>query len=154
MKKKFTNRLLEVLIQLQDIKSEKLHYSQIILERVESKARAVQLDFKNDISINKTEESATTNKNTTMINQLLISQLPLKTSSKPASSASSSASETNNNNNNNSSGNEKGSGVIKRLRRATRLDAELERAETPKPVKVENPPVVSISSSNYYFDTH
>lgn len=142
MKKKFTNRLLEVLIQLQDIKSEKLHYSQIILERVESKARAVQLDFKNDISINKTEESATTIKNTTMINQLLISQLPIKTASKPASSASSSASETNNINNN-SSGNERGGG-IKRLRRATRLDAE-ERAETPKPVKVENIPIVSFT---------
>lgn len=135
-KKKLMNRLNDRLIQLQNIKSEKLHYSQIIQEKVESMTRSIQENFQNDISttINKTEESATipTVKN---INPVVLQQLPIiKNVSKPGSSRSSSASDTNN------SGNDKGT---KRLRRTTRLDTEVERAETPKSVKVELPATVS-----------
>lgn len=130
MKKKFTNRLLDLQIQLQKIKTEKLHYSQSILERVESKARAVQLDFKNDISLKKTDESVTTTKNTP---QLLITQLPLKNAKNSVSSASSSTSD-----NNNERG---GGGSIKRLRRrTTRLDVE-----ELKPDIIENASTVRLT---------
>lgn len=98
------------------------------------------MDFQNDITI-KTEEiptavatATTTAKNASIVQQVL-SHLPLKNSSKPASSASSStnhsASENQNGSGNDRSGN-------KRLRRLTRLDTETERAETPKPIKTES----------------
>lgn len=144
VKRELMNRLKDVLIKLQDIKSEKLLMSTLIQETVESKARSIELNFKNDIATNnyKTEECATTiteKKNTPLANQIILPSA--RNVSKQTSSASSSASETNN------SGNDKGG--VKRLRRATRLDTELERTETPKAAVVKIEPTTTIASVSY-----
>lgn len=126
------SRLSEILIKLQEIQTEKVFYSSSLFERVDGKHRSVETTYQNDIAT-KTEEIAATStaKNASIVQQVL-SHLPLKNTSKPGSSASSS---TNNSENNNGNGNERNGS--KRLRR-TRLEAELERAETPKPtIKVE-----------------
>ena len=118
----------EILIKLQEIQTEKVHYSQIILERVENKARSIEFDYQFDIAAKKTEEiAASTAKNASIVQQVL-SHLPLKNASKSRSSASSSTNHSDSNNEKN---------VSKRLRR-TRKDTELDRAETPKPAKTES----------------
>lgn len=127
-KKKLQSRIKEILISLQEIKSEKLFYSQILLEKAESKYRSLEADFQNDIT-NKTEEN--TAKNASIVQQVL-SHLPLKNSSKPGSVESSSTNKSASDSNNNS-GNDKGG--TKRTRR-TRLETVEERAETP--LKVES----------------
>lgn len=128
-KRELVSRLKEILINLQDIQSEKAQKALILAEKVDSKSRSIETDFQNDIA-SKTEEIAATStaKNASIVQQVL-SNLPLKNASKPASTASSSTNHSENNSERN---------VSKRLRR-TRMDAEQERAETPKPVKVEAP---------------
>jgi Inhibitor of growth proteins N-terminal histone-binding len=138
-KKKLTSRLHEILISLQEIKSEKLHYSQIVLEKVESKCRSLETDFQNDMT-NKTEEN--TVKNASIVQQVL-SHLPLKNSSKPGSVESSSKSASDSNNN---SGNDR----AKRTRRS-RMETVEERVETPKPIKIESRPNVSLINSKLEF---
>lgn len=147
VKKKLMNRLHEILIRLQEIKSEKLRYSQIIQETVENNTRAINANFQIDITSNKTEEIAipvVMNK-APIIKSEVMTQIVLpviNNVSKPGSGASSSASDTNDR------------GGMKRLRRATRLDPELERAATPKPMKIETTSTVCYFFINLICDVY
>lgn len=137
------SRLSEILIRLQEIQTEKVQISHALFEQVDAKCRTNEVNYQNDIAT-KTEEIAATStaKNASIVQQVL-SHLPLKNASKPGSSASSS---TNHSDNNNGNGNNERNGS-KRLRR-TRMDTELERAETPKPtVKVETTVVRKINNN-------
>lgn len=140
-KSKLYTRLQDILIKLQDYNDDKIHYGQVLSDLIETKFRAVDRDFQNNVN-NKQERiqspipsSSSTARNASIVQQVL-SALPLKNSvSAPGSNISSSTNNSASENNN--GGQDKG---IKRVRR-TRTDAaiEVERVETP--IKTE--PVVT-----------
>lgn len=139
-KSKLYARLQQILIKLQDISDEKIHYGQILSEMIETKFRAVDRDFQNNISKqdriqSPVPSSSSTARNASIVQQVF-SSLPLKTSSAPGSNISSS---TNNSasENNNGSGQEKG---VKRARR-TRTDTSVDVERLDVPIKTEAPAV-------------
>jgi hypothetical protein len=128
-KSKHYSTLQQILIKLQDINDEKIRYNQALSELIETRFRAVERDFQNNVTSKpeRTQSPITTTARNASVVQQVLSVLPLKNSSTTASNASSSTS--NPPSEHNTNGNERGT---KRMRR-TRTDAiaELERAETP-----------------------
>lgn len=146
-KAKLFSRLHTILCQLQEANDEKLHYGQMLSDMIETKFRAVDRDFQNNVN-SKTERiqspvpsSSSTARNREIVQQVF-SSLPLKNTSAPGSNMSSS---TNNsaseNNNGNGSGQDKSAKRMRRTRTDTNLDVE--RVEAP--IKVE-PAIVSFSA--------
>lgn len=145
-KSKMYTRLQQILIKLQDYNDEKIHYGQVLADMIETKFRAVDRDFQNNIN-NKQERiqspipsSSSTAKNASIVQQVL-SALPLKNTSAPGSNSSStnnSASENNTNNGGNGSGQDKG---IKRARR-TRTETSIDVDRVEVPVKIEPSTVI------------
>lgn len=132
-KSKLYTRLQQILIKLQDYNDEKIHYGQILSDMIETKFRAVDRDFQNNMN-NKVERiqspipsSSSTSRNAQVVQQVF-SALPLKNSSAPGSNMSSStnnsASENNANNGGNGSGPEKGAKRARRTRTDTNVDIE------------------------------
>ncbi|CRL04949.1 CLUMA_CG017967, isoform A [Clunio marinus] len=126
-KTKLYARLQQILIKLQDLKDEKISYGQILSDMIETKFRAVDRDFQNNI--NKQDRiqspipsSSSTARNASIVQQVF-SALPLKNSSAPGSNMSSS---TNNSasENNNGSGQDKGAKRARRTRTDTAIDSE------------------------------
>lgn len=143
-KTKLYARLQQILIKLQDLKDEKIHYGQVLSEMIETKFRAVDRDFQNNIN-NKQERtlqspvpsSSSTLRNASIVQQVL-SALPLKNSSAPGSNMSSSTNNSASENNNGGNG-DKGSKRARRTRTDPNVDAE--RLEVPiktEPVAVRN----------------
>lgn len=141
-KAKLYTRLQTILIKLQDYSDDKIHYGQVLSDMIETKFRAVERDFQNNLS-NKQERiqspvpsSSSTARNASIVQQVF-SALPLKNSSAPGSNMSSStnnsASENNTNNGGNGSGPDKG---VKRARR-TRTDTAVDVERLEVAVKVE-----------------
>lgn len=154
-KAKLFSRLHTILCQLQDFNDDKIHYGQILSDMIETKFRAVDRDFQNNVN-SKPERiqspvpsSSSTARNREIVQQVF-SSLPLKNSSAPGSHMSSS---TNNsaseNNNGNGSGQDKSTKRIRRTRTDTNLDVE--RVEIP--VKVEPAAVSSCARMDIQFVT-
>jgi hypothetical protein len=122
-KSKFYTRLQLILIKLQDLNDEKIHYGQMLSEMIETKFRAVDRDFQNNIN-NKTDRiqspvpSSSTARNASIVQQVL-SALPLKNSSAPGSNISSST-----NSENNGSGQDKNAKRARRTRTDTTVDEQ------------------------------
>lgn len=132
-KAKLYTRLQQILIKLQDYNDEKIHYGQVLSDMIETKFRAVDRDFQNNLN-NKVERiqspvpsSSSTARNAQVVQQVF-SVLPLKNSSAPGSNLSSStnnsASENTTNNGGNGSGQEKGAKRARRTRTETNVDVE------------------------------
>lgn len=158
-KSKLYSRLQQVLINLQDFNDEKIRYNQHLSELIETKFRAVERDFQNNVA-SKIElpqspvssSASSTAKNASIVQQVL-SNLPLKNSSTTGSNISTSTNNSASELNTNVNGTEKVG--IKRARR-TRTETtnaaavvEQERAETPVKLEVT---VVSHSSFSYLFE--
>lgn len=152
-KAKLYTRLQQILIKLQDLNDEKIHYGQVLSEMIETKFRAVDRDFQNNIS-NKQERiqspvpsSSTSALRNASIVQQVFSALPLKNSSAPGSNMSSSTNNSASENNTNNGGNGNGDKGAKRARRTrTDLNVDVERVEVP--IKTE-PTTVKISNSTF-----
>lgn len=129
-KGKLSTRLQQILIKLQDLNDEKIHFGQILAEKIEKKFRAVERDYQNNLN-SKPERtqspipSSSTARKSSSIEQQILSVLPLKRTSAAGSNASSSSSSENN-------VNDRG-GNLKRMRR-TRTDDIQEEI----PIKIEN----------------
>lgn len=138
-KAKLFTRLQQIFIKLQDLKDEKIHYGQVLSEMIETKFRAVDRDFQNNIN-NKQERSlqspvpssSSTLRNASIVQQVL-SSLPLKNSSAPGSNMSSSTNNSASENTNNGGNGDKNS---KRARR-TRTDQAAENERLEVPIKIE-----------------
>lgn len=144
-KNQLFSRLHTILCQLQDFNDDKIRYGQILSDMIETKFRAVDRDFQNNVN-SKPERiqspvpsSSSTARNREIVQQVF-SSLPLKntsaTGSNVSSSTNNSASE---NNNGNGSGQDKSA---KRMRR-TRTDTNLDVERVEPPIKVE-PAIVRI----------
>lgn len=101
-KAKLSTRLQQIFIKLQDLNDEKIHFGQILSEKIEKKSRAVERDLQNNLNSKPTDRthspipsSSTARKSS--IEQQLLSSLPLKRTSATASIASTSSSSENNN---------------------------------------------------------
>lgn len=158
-KAKLYTRLQLILIKLQDINDEKIHYGQMLSEMIETKFRVVDRDFQNNIN-NKTDRiqspvpSSSTSRNASIVQQVL-SVLPLKNTSAPGSNMSSStnnsASENNNGGNGgNGSGPDKGTKRSRRTRMETNVDVErVEVQVKTEPVSVKpTPPVLPVPGTS------
>lgn len=149
-------RIQQILIKLQDLKDEKIHYGQMLSEMIETKFRAVDRDFQNNIN-NKQERtlqspvpsSSSTARNASIVQQVF-SALPLKNSSAPGSNMSSSTNNSASENNN--GGNGSGDKGSKRVRR-TRTDPNVDVERLDVPIKTE-PSTVRSFPIRFYYSTH
>lgn len=134
-KSKLYTRLQLILIKLQDIKDEKIKQSQLLSEMIETKFRAVDREFQNNVNsksdrISSPVPSSSTARNASIVQQVL-SSLPLKNSSAPGSNISSST-----NSENNGSGQDKNAKRARRTRTDTAEPADrLEVVVKPEPSK-------------------
>lgn len=143
-KSKHYSHLQQILIKLQDLNDEKIRYNQALSEMIETKFRAVERDFQNNVTCKLERASSpissasATAKNASIVQQVL-SNLPLtKNSSTTGSNISSSTNNSLSENLTVNNGTEKGAKRARRTR--TDINAEItERAETP--VKLEPTPV-------------
>lgn len=127
-KGKLSTRLQQILIKLQDLNDEKIHFGQILAEKIEKKFRTVERDFQNNLNSKPERTQSPIPSSSTArkcsIEQQILSVLPLKRTSATGSIASSSSSSENNTN-------DRGANH-KRMRR-TRTDVPEEI-----PIKIEN----------------
>lgn len=98
-KAKFSSRLQQILIKLQDFNDEKIHFGQILAEKIETKFRTVDRDYQNNLNskpdrIQSPIPSSSAARKTS-IEQQILSVLPLKRTSATGSNISSSSSSEN-----------------------------------------------------------
>lgn len=157
-KSKLYTRLQQILIKLQDYNDEKIHYGQVLSDMIETKFRAVDRDFQNNIN-NKQERiqspipsSSSTARNASIVQQVL-SALPLKNTSAPGSNMSSSTNNSASENNTNNGGN--GSGPDKTAKRArrTRTETSIDVERVDVPIKVEASTVRKINNNSWRFNS-
>lgn len=144
-KAKLYTRLQQILIKLQDLNDEKIHNGQVLSEMIETKFRAVDRDFQNNVN-NKQERiqspipsNASTLRNASIVQQVL-SSLPLKNSSAPGSNMSSSTNNSASENNTNNGNGDKGAKRARRTRTETNVDVE--RVDVP--IKTEPSTVCNV----------
>lgn len=98
-KAKLSTRLQQIFIKLQDLNDEKIHFGQILSEKIEKKSRAVERDYQNNLNSKPDRTHSPVPSSSTArkisIEQQLLSTLPMKRTSAAASVASSSSSSDN-----------------------------------------------------------
>lgn len=126
---------------MQDLNDEKIHYGQVLSEMIETKFRAVDRDFQNNIN-NKQDRiqspipsSSSTLRNASIVQQVL-SALPLKNTSAPGSNMSSSTNNSASENTTTIGGNGNGDKGSKRARR-TRTETNIDVERIDVPIKTE-----------------